>query len=392
MGQIMHKYSTFLFGTFFLLAGFFAPLVITKAQAIESRADYALLMDVNTGVVLFEKNGAAPMTPASMSKLMTVLMVFDALKHGTLSLEDTLFVSDNAWRKGGAKSGGSTMFLKARSRVSVENLLRGIVVQSGNDACIVIAEGLAGSEEDFALAMNDRAAELGMTTAYFTNSTGLPEPEHKMSARDLAILANTLVTDYGAYYSMFSERDFTWNGIRQGNRNPLLYANIGADGLKTGHTRESGYGLVASGEQNGRRLILVMNGLDSKKERAAEARRFMNWGFRAFTPEVLVEGGAVVRALPVWHGDSAAVNIAPKQRFQVLVPRGKRGKMAITLTYDRPIHAPIKAGDALGILRVTLPNMPPQEIAVVAADDVGRGNFISRALDSLGYLLFGGNS
>ena len=331
------------------------PLLSTPAQAVETKASYALLIDAETGVALFEKNADARMSPASMSKLMTVLMAFEALESGAVTGEEAFFVSDDAWRRGGASSGGSTMFLKARSRVSVLDLLRGVIIQSGNDACIALAEGLAGSEPAFAELMTERAQELGMTRSNFVNSTGLPDPEHKTTARDLATLARELINNHADYYRLFSERDFTWNNIRQTNRNPLLYANIGADGLKTGHTNESGYGLVASAEQNGRRLILVINGLNSKRERAREARKLMTFGFRNFSRDLLVEAGQSVTELPVWHGDEARVNVTTKQRFDIVTPRSGRRKMVATVTYEKPVLAPIKTGDKLGKLRVTLP-------------------------------------
>jgi D-alanyl-D-alanine carboxypeptidase (penicillin-binding protein 5/6) len=359
------------------------------AQAIETKASYALLLDAETGVALFEKNADARMSPASMSKLMTVLMAFEALEAGSVSEAETFFVSDDAWRRGGAGSGGSTMFLKARSRVSVLDLLRGVIIQSGNDACIALAEGLAGSEPAFAELMTERAQELGMTRSNFVNSTGLPDPDHKTTARDLALLARQLITQHGDYYRLFSERDFTWNNIRQTNRNPLLYANIGADGLKTGHTRDSGYGLVASAEQNGRRLILVINGLSSKRERAREARKLMTFGFRNFSRDVLVEAGQSVTDLPVWHGDEATVKVSTKQRFEIVTPRSGRRKMVATVTYENPVLAPIKTGDKLGKLRVTMPGLAPQEVDLVAAEDIGKGNVFGRAIASLIYLMVG---
>ena len=364
-------------------------LLPVSAQAIETKASYALLLDAETGVALFEKNADARMSPASMSKLMTVLMAFEALESGAISADEEFFVSDDAWRRGGAGSGGSTMFLKARSRVSVLDLLRGVIIQSGNDACIALAEGMAGSEPAFAEIMTERAQELGMSRSRFINSTGLPDPDHKTTARDLAILARELINNHADYYRLFSERDFTWNNIRQTNRNPLLYANIGADGLKTGHTQESGYGLVASAEQNGRRLILVINGLNSKRERAREARKLMNFGFRNFQRDFLVEAGQQVAELPVWHGDEATVKVTTKQRFDIVTPRSGRRKMVATVTYENPLLAPIKAGDKLGKLRVTLPGLVPQEVDLVAAEDIDKGNIIGRAIDSLIYMMVG---
>ncbi len=359
------------------------------AYAIESKADYAFLMDTTSGVVLFEKNANARMSPASLSKLMTILMVFEAIDEGTLLPDDEFIVSDNAWRRGGARSGGSTMFLNVHSKVSVRDLLRGVIIQSGNDACIVLAEGLAGSEERFAALMSARAGELGMTKSSFTNATGLPHPEHKTTARDLAILAAEVITKHARYYRLFAERDFTWNKITQINRNPLLYANIGVDGLKTGHTEESGYGLVASGEQNGRRLILVVNGLPSKRARAAEARRLMVWGFRSFKRQVLARATDEITHLPVWHGSDAKVAVQPQQRFDIIAPRSGRRKMVATVMYEKPVLAPIKKGDVLGKLKVTMPDLTPQEMSLVAANDVSRGNMIGRAFSSLAYFLLG---
>ena len=364
-------------------------LLPISAQAIETKASYALLLDVETGVVLFEKNADARMSPASMSKLMTVLMAFEALESGAIFAEEEFFVSDDAWRRGGAGSGGSTMFLKARSRVSVLDLLRGVIIQSGNDACIALAEGMAGSEPAFAEIMTERAQELGMSRTRFINSTGLPDPDHKTTARDLAILARQLINNHADYYRLFSERDFTWNNIRQTNRNPLLYANIGADGLKTGHTQESGYGLVASAEQNGRRLILVINGLNSKRERAREARKLMTFGFRNFQRDLLVEAGQQVAELPVWHGDEATVKVTTKQRFDIVTPRSGRRKMVATVTYENPVLAPIKIGDRIGKLRVTLPGLVPQEVDLVAAENIDKGNIFGRSIDSLLYIMVG---
>ena len=373
-----------------LLSNLCALLLLPFAAfALDTKADYALLMDAQTGVVLFEKNADARMSPASMSKLMTVLMAFESLDSGAVAADEKFFVSDDAWRRGGAASGGSTMFLKARSRVAVEDLLRGVIIQSGNDACIALAEGLAGSEDVFAQMMTERAQELGMRKSTFMNATGLPHPEHKTTARDLAILAQHLINNHSNLYSLFSERDFTWNNIRQTNRNPLLYANIGADGLKTGHTSESGYGLVASAEQNGRRLILVVNGLNSKRERAREARRLMTYGFRNFQKELLVEAGEIVTQVPVWHGDEAEVKATPERRFDIITPRTGKRKMVATVTYDKPILAPVKKGDQIGVLKITLPGLESQETVLVAAEDVGRSAVIGRAISSLIYLIVG---
>ena len=366
-------------------------LIMTNpAYAERTAATYAIAIDAESGITLFDKEADVPMAPASMSKLMTVLMIFEALKDGRLNLADELYVSDKAWKEGGAASGGSTMFLEARSRVSVENLLKGVIIQSGNDACIVLAEGLSGSEENFAAAMNQRAFELGFKNSYFVNSTGLPDPEHKMSARDLASLAKILINEHAEYYSLFSERSFTWNGITQSNRNPLLYANIGADGLKTGHTKESGFGLVASGEQNGRRVILVLNGLESKRQRARETRSLLNWAMRSFSSEVLYTGGQRVMDMPVWHGKSQRINLVADKMIKVVLPRaGRRSSVAMTVTYEKPAMAPIQGGQKLAVLRITAPNMESQQFDLVAADTIERSGLFGRAFASSAFLLFG---
>lgn len=359
------------------------------AHAQNTDAEYAIVIDMETGVTLFEKNADVAMAPASMSKLMTLLMVFEALKDGRITLDDEFYVSDKAWREGGAKSGGSTMFLDARSKVRVEDLLRGVIVQSGNDACIVLAEGLSGSEENFALAMTARAAELGLSASTFTNSTGLPHPDHLMSARDLAILATILIRDHSAFYPIFAERSFTWNGIQQSNRNPLLFANFGADGLKTGHTSQSGYGLVASAELNGRRIIMVLNGLRDARHRAQEARSMLNWSLRSFASEVLFDGEKVVLDIPVWHGADQRIALVPAKQIKAIIPRVGQRSVAATVTYNNPVFAPVQKGQVLAKLRVTAANMASQDFDLVAARDVDRSGLLGRAFASFAHLLFG---
>ena len=367
----------------------FIPSINNNAHAIETRATHAILVDYETGMVLFEHNPDTLMSPASMSKLMTVLMVLEAVEDGRISINGKFFVSDDAWRRGGSKSGSSTMFLNARSRVSVENLLRGVIIQSGNDACIALAEGLGGSELGFAEMMTERARDLGMENSIFVNSTGWPDEEHKTTARDLAYLTKHLIKNHFSSYGMFAERSFTWNGITQQNRNPLLYANMGADGLKTGHTQDSGYGLVASAEQNGRRLILVVNGLQSKKERASEARKLMNWGFRAFTNDALATPDDVLVRAPVWQGEFARVGLAPSKAFRVVLPRTGLRKMVVTASYDKPILAPITKGMRVGKLRVTLPGLETQEIDLVTTANIEREGMLGRALSAISYVIFG---
>lgn len=282
------------------------------ADALETKAKNAVLMDFDTGEFFFEKNADVPMPPASMSKLMTAYLIFERLKNGQLSPDDVFVVSENAWRKGGAKTGSSTMFLKVNQQVKVKDLLRGIIVQSGNDACIVAAENIAGSEADFADLANQKAKELGLTNSHFANATGWPNPKHKMSAKDLATLAYRIIRDFPEYYGIYSEQSFTFNKITQENRNPLLFKMPGvADGIKTGHTSVSGYGLTGSAKKNGRRLIMVVNGLKTMKERGEESVRLINWGFREFDNYAVLKKDVKVVSVPVWLGDVKAVKAVP---------------------------------------------------------------------------------
>ena len=373
---------------------FFLLLVVAlaaagRAGAIETMAREAFLMDMTTESVLVEKNADAPMAPASMSKLMTVYMVFERLQDGRLSLDDTFSVSETAWRKGGAKSGSSTMFLKPGSRVRVEDLLRGIVVQSGNDAAIVIAEGLSGSEEQFALEMTRRGRELGLERTIFVNATGWPDPDHRMTARDIARLAKRTIRDFPHYYHYYAEKTFTYNGIRQGNRNPLLYKDLGADGLKTGHTRESGYGLVAAVKRGERRLILVVNGLPSVKTRARESERLIERGYREFENYALFKAGERVTDADVWLGTSPTVPLYIESDLLITLPRKARPGMKVSVTYEGPIPAPIKAGDRLAGLTVTAPDVDPIEVPLVAAEDVERLGFLGRLWTAMKSILWG---
>ncbi len=277
------------------------------AAAFETLAREAILVDMTTGAVLFEKNADTPMPPASMSKIMTAYLLFTKLRDGKIKLDDTLPVTENAWRKGGCVSDGSTMCLKLDERAKVEDLIRGVIIQSGNDACIVIAEGVAGSEEAYVAEMNKLAKEIGLKDSVFRNVTGLPDSGHVMTARDLTVLARRLITDFPQYYDYYSEKSFTYNGIKQGNRNPLLYKNIGADGLKTGHTKEAGYGLTASAKQGDRRLIMVVTGLPSMQARAEESERLMDYGFRTFENVALLKAGDTVETAQVWLGKQDTV-------------------------------------------------------------------------------------
>lgn len=359
------------------------------ARAIETIAREAILMDTTTGEVLFEKNADQLMAPASMSKMMTTYLIFERLRDGQLSLDDTFSVSETAWRKGGAKSGSSTMFLEPGTRVRVEDLIRGIIVQSGNDASIVIAEELAGSEEAFALEMNRRARELGLRDSTFKNATGWPDPGHVTTARDLAILAIRTIEDFPEFYHYYAEKEFTYNGIRQINRNPLIYKDIGVDGLKTGHTADSGYGLAASAKRGDRRLVLVVNGLLSRKARGREPERLFEWGFREFNNYTLFKAGDLVTEADVWLGRKAAVPLLIEGDLVITLARKARLGMKVTVEYEGPIPAPVAKGDRLAKLVVTAPEREPLEVPLVAGADVERLSLFGRLRAALGYILWG---
>ena len=350
-------------------------LALSPAHALEMQtpARQAILIDYDTGTVLLEKDADVPMPPASMSKLMTVLMVFERLKDGRLSMEDTFPISKKAW-----KMGGSKMFVEVGKSVSVGDLLKGIIVQSGNDACIVVAEGIAGTEEAFATAMTERGREIGLTNSNFRNASGWPAEGHRMSARDLALLAMRMIREHPEHYALFSERSFTYSGIKQGNRNPLLYKKVGADGLKTGHTEESGYGLVASATRDGRRLVLVVNGLESVNQRSRESERLINWGFRQFKNYALFSAGEEVSRAKVWLGDLSEVPLVIDRDLAVTLPLSARKGLDVQVVYDGPVPAPIRKGDPIASLQIGAPGMAAITIPLKAGDDVGRLGFFGR--------------
>ncbi|WP_350333986.1 D-alanyl-D-alanine carboxypeptidase family protein [Coralliovum pocilloporae] len=362
---------------------------LALSQTFSTRAKHAFLYDVDTGTALFTKDADAPMPPASMAKLMTVAVVFDMLKKGELTLDDEFLISENAWRRGGASSGGSTMFAKLDSSVRLEDLLRGIIVQSGNDACIAVAEGISGSEWSFADRMNELAKEIGMTGSQFQNSTGLPDPAQYVTARDLATLAEYLIREHPDYYNMFGEPEFTWNKIKQYNRNPLLSLGIGADGLKTGFTKESGYGLTGSVLRSGQRLILVVNGLKTRKQRAEESQKILTWGFRAFRSITLFEDGETVGEARVFGGDKRKVALRAEGALKLLVPQADRHKLRARITFEGPVPAPVSEGDQIGALKVWTGDKLVQETPLYAAEDIGSGTLSQRALDGLQELLLG---
>lgn len=359
------------------------------AIAFDTSAQFAILMDFETGAVLWGKDENETMYPASMSKLMTLDVLFGALRDGSVSLDDEFTVSEYAWRTGGAASGSSTMFADLNSSVPVEALMKSIIIQSGNDACIVVAEALSGSEEAFAIRMTERGKEIGLKNSTFKNSTGWPDEEHVMTAYDLALLARHLIMEFPEFYPIFKERDFTWNGIRQGNRNPGLYLDPSVDGLKTGHTEAAGYGLTASAKRGDTRLILVLNGLPSERARADETVRILDWGFRSFKSYKLFTAGTPIDNAPVWQGTYAEVPLVSTSDIDLIMSVDQRRDMKVTAAYETPLVAPITAGQKVGVLKVEAPGAPVREFPLVAGGSVEKQGLISRAAGSLMHMLFG---
>jgi D-alanyl-D-alanine carboxypeptidase (penicillin-binding protein 5/6) len=356
-----------------------ALFVSFSADAFETKAKYALLMDADTGYVMLNKKADIAMPPASMSKLMTAYVIFENLKQGKLTLDTEFTVSENAWKKGGAKSGSSTMFLKPNQKVKVQDLIRGIIIQSGNDACIVAAENIAGSEEAFADIMTRKAKELGLTNSTFKNATGLTQKGHEMSSFDLAKLAQALIRDFPEYYSIYSEKEFKYNGIKQGNRNPLLYDVDGADGLKTGHTEASGYGLTGSAKlQDGRRLIMVINGLKSMAARRDESKRLIGWGSGSFENISMYKKGDIVDSVPVWLGTVQSVPATVERDLTVTVPRGGVIDVKAEIHYNQPIQAPIIKGQKLGQVIVRGPDNQAQTADLIADTDVAKVGYFGK--------------
>jgi len=366
-----------------LAAPLLSPMAI--AEPIATNAKHLYIVDFQTGSVLYDKMGEERLAPASMSKLMTVYMLFDALKRGDVKLTDTFHVSQKAWAMQGSK-----MFVDIDSDVKVEDLIRGMIIQSGNDACIVVAEGLAGSEEAFAERMNKKAKEIGLTDSNFTNSTGWPDPNHYMTARDIEILSEHMIRDFPEYYPYFSEKEFTWHGIKQGNRNPLLYrTGSGVDGLKTGHTEDAGFGVSATAVRDGRRIIMVVHGLTGMQERADEAGQLLDWAFRETGNYTVASKGSVLAEAPVEYGDSPAVPLTVSQDLVLTLPKGDREKMTAKAVVNTPIMAPIASGQEVGKLVVTVPNMPEFTYPLVAAKDVPEVGVGGRIMVNFKRMVFG---
>jgi len=356
----------------------------TPLGPVDTAAKWAYVEDYATGATLLEKHADEEMPPSSMTKLMTMYLVYERLKQGRLRLDDELLVSERAW-----KMGGSKMFVQVGTNVKVEDLIRGVIVQSGNDACVVFAEALAGSEEQFAELMNQKGREIGLTHSTFRNSTGWPDPEQKMSARDIATLARRIIRDFPEYYHYDSEKSFKYNGIEQANRNPMVQKGTG-DGLKTGHTEAGGYGLVASASRNGRRLILVVNGMASMRERAQESERLMDWCYANFENVTLFTAGDVIERIPVWLGAEPTVPLVSGRDLVVTMPRTWRRNAQVKVSFQTPVNAPVSKGDPLGKLVMSGPGVPPMDVTLLAGADVARLGLPGRAMAVVSRWVTGG--
>lgn len=360
-----------------------------SAQLFETKAPQAFMVDAETGTILFAKEADRLVPPASLAKLMTMEVVFHALKTGSHTLDDTFMVSENAWRTGGANSGGSTMFAKLNSAIRLEDLIQGVVVQSANDGCIVIAEGMAGSEANFAVLMTERARAIGLDKSVFKNSTGLPAEGQLVTMRELTQLAVHIWREYPEYYKYYSQREFTWNKITQKNRNPLLTMDIGADGMKTGFTEESGYAIVGAVATGKRRVVAALSGMKTERERAEEARKMLEWGLRAFQSQELFAEGQPVGEAKVFGGEKSGVALTAKGPLAIVVPVANRDRLSARIVYEGPLTAPVEAGIRVGALRVSIGDTVSQETPLFAAESVGVGSLHQRAFDAVGELLVG---
>lgn len=360
-----------------------------QAQLFETRAKQAFMIDADTGTVLFAKDADAQFPPASLAKLMTMEVVFNAIKLGRLTLDDEFQVSENAWRTGGAPSGTSTMFAELGSSIRLEDLIQGVIVQSANDGCIIIAEGMAGSEENFAQLMTERAREIGLEKSVFRNSTGLPADGQVVTARELVLLAQHIWREYPEFYRYYSQTEFTWNKILQRNRNPLLGLNIGADGLKTGYTEESGYAIVGSVRRDGRRLFAALSGMESDNQRAEESRRVLDWGMRSFEKLELYAAGEVVGEAKTFGGAKGGVALRADGPISIFVPITNRDRLIARIVYEGPVVAPVEEGAQIGTLKVWIGDTMSQETPLFAAESVGTGALHQRALDAVEELLVG---
>jgi serine-type D-Ala-D-Ala carboxypeptidase (penicillin-binding protein 5/6) len=374
-----------------IAAGHAASNMATKKEegGFQTSVPAALLLDMESDSVLFEKNGDELVAPASTAKLMTLEYVFNEIKQGRVKLTDEYVISENAWRKGGAPSHGSTMFAAIHSRVPLDDLIHGIIIDSANDACIAIAEGMAGNEAEFGAKLTQRAREIGLEKSTFTNATGYSDPNLRVTPRELAQLARHIIQTYPEFYPLFSEREFTWNKIRQQNRNPLLAMGIGADGLKTGETNEAGFNLVGSAVQNDMRQIVVVTGAKSDKERGDEARKMLDWGFRGFEARVLFAEGQTIGEAKVFGGDRGYVPLVGPGTIRLMMPRSGGERLIARLVYTGPVSAPVSRGQSIGKLKVWRGDNLALEVPLKAADDVGKGSMSHRAMDAASELIIG---
>jgi D-alanyl-D-alanine carboxypeptidase (penicillin-binding protein 5/6) len=360
-----------------------APGRLRAAETLQTTAQHAILIDGDTGTILFEKNARSPFEPLNLAKLMTLEVLFDRIKKGKFTLDHAFAVSVDAWRRGGAPSRGPKMFAAVKSQIALSDLITGLIVESGNDAAITIAEGVAGSEQAFAELMTRRAQELGMTASTFTNPTGASDPGQRVTALGLAILALHIIKDEPEFYHFFAEKEFTWSKIRQVSRNPLLTMDIGADGLITCSVEEPGFGLIGSAVQNGRRVIVVMSGVANEKDRASESRKLIDFGFRAFDKEELFPQGAVITSADVFGGEKPSVGLRAEGPVRVVVPRGSRERLSAKLVYDGPLMPPVAEGTRVGVLRIFEGEAPVLEVPLFAAESVGQGGLTRQAEDAL---------
>ncbi|MFN3744036.1 MAG: D-alanyl-D-alanine carboxypeptidase family protein [Hyphomicrobiaceae bacterium] len=393
LSRLSYRRAVPAISTLVLMAITLAGTALAQGSApaeMTTRARQAILMDANTGAVLFQHNADELAPPASMSKLMTLAVIFRALKEGRLKPEDEILFSVNAWRTGGAPSGTSAMFVPVNTKEPLSEVLKGIIIQSGNDACIAVAEAMAGSEAAFARMMTEEARRLGLPKSTFRNSTGLHDPEHLMTARELALVARHLIQDHPEYYPIFAEREYRYRKHRFFNRNPLLALDLGVDGLKTGYIKEAGFGIVASAKQDGRRLILVINGMESAQDRRNEAVRLLEWGFKGFADFKLFDAEEVVGRARVWGGDRMFVPLVGAGEITVLLPKAQSGqRLQAQIIYKSPLKAPIRKGDEIARLRVTTASQSVNEVPLHAGEDVPAAGAMRRGLDTLVHMAFG---
>ena len=364
-------------------------MTVRKDETFQTSVPAALLLDSDSDSVLYEKNGDQLVAPASLAKLMTLEFVFNEIKQGHIKLDDEFPISENAWRKGGAPSHGSTMFAAIHSKVKLDDLIHGIIVDSANDACIAVAEALAGNEPEFGAMLTKRARQIGLEKSTFANATGYSDPDLRVTAREMAALARHIMKTYPEFYPYFAEREFTWNNIRQQNRNPLLAMGIGADGLKTGETAEAGFNLVGSAVQDGFRLIVVITGARSEKERAEEARKMLEWGFHGFEARVLFAEGQTIGEAKVFGGNTRYVPLVAPGTIRLMMPRNGSERLLARIVYTGPVPAPVSKGQSIGKLKVWRGDKLALEVPLQAAEDVGKGTMSQRAVDGATELMIG---